>query len=144
MAAIFYTLNQACFMKTSYNELYSDYCLKCIERLKTWPCYLLFEPWYNMASKLATKEEIFYCFCFLYINGHKYIFEIWMNEICFNCNECSFLILLCIFEIRSTVIQVWHPRWPPNWNNPIYWWFLQNRYIHFWHHLGCILLGYCS
>ena len=48
-----------------------------------------------MASKMAAKEER------LYRGGgggggggfiHKYIFKIFMSEICFNCNECLFLI----------------------------------------------------
>ena len=41
-----------------------------------------------MASKMAAKEESFYCVFFSYIN----IPEIFMSEICFNCNECLFLI----------------------------------------------------
>ena len=36
----FYMLNQACFMKTSYNELNSDYCIKF--KLKAQNVTLLF------------------------------------------------------------------------------------------------------
>ena len=42
------------------------------------------EPWYNMASKMAAEEERFDCGFFSYIN----LSEIFMSEICFNCNEC--------------------------------------------------------
>ena len=45
------------------------------------------EPKYKMASKMATKEDRFYCGFFSYIN----ISDILMSEICFNCNECLFL-----------------------------------------------------
>ena len=34
------------------------------------------------------QEEIFYCVFFSYIN----ISDIFMSEICLNCNECLFLI----------------------------------------------------
>ena len=51
-----------------------------------------------MASKMAAKEERFYCVFFSYIN----ISEIFMSEFCFDCNECFFCIIFN-FEIFSTV-----------------------------------------
>ena len=49
-----------------------------------------------MAPKMAAKEIRFYCGG----GGGSYIniSEIFMNEICFNCNEC-FSYIICNFEI---------------------------------------------
>ena len=41
-----------------------------------------------MAHKMAAKEERVYCVFFSYVN----ISEIFTSEICFNCNECLFVI----------------------------------------------------
>ena len=69
-------LHLACFMKTSQNELYSDYCIKfkLFQSYKGSKCdFVICEQFirelcYNMASKMAAKEERFYGFRFLYIN----------------------------------------------------------------------------
>ena len=50
---------------------------------------------------------------------HKYVIEICMSEICFNCNECLFLIYK--FEIFSTVDSSMASNMAAKLENPIYW-----------------------
>ena len=69
-----------------------------------------------MASKMAAKERSFYCGFFPYIN----ISEIFMNEICFNCNEC-FLYIICNFDIFSTVNSSTASKMAAKMENPVYW-----------------------
>ena len=58
-----------------------------------------------------------------------------MSEICFSCNECSFLIyIICNFEIFSTVNSSMASKMAAKFENPIYWCcllFFQNKSIHF-------------
>ena len=70
-----------------------------------------------MASKMAAKEERFYCVLFFsYIN----ISEIFMSQICFHCNEC-FLYIICNFENFSTVNSSMASKMAAKMENPIYW-----------------------
>ena len=69
-----------------------------------------------MASKMAAKEERFYCGFFSYIN----ISEIFMSEICFNCNKCMFLYKKCNFKIISTVNLSMASKMAAKMKNPIF------------------------
>ena len=69
-----------------------------------------------MASKMAAKERRFYCWFFSYIN----ISEIFMSEICFNCNE-FFLYIICNLEIFSTVNSSMASKMVAKMVNLIYW-----------------------
>ena len=52
---------------------------------------------------------------------HKYIFKIFMSEICFNCNECCFLYIIYNFEIFLTVDSSMASKMAAKMENSIYW-----------------------
>ena len=61
---------------------------------------------------------------FFFVFIHKYIFEICMSKICFNCNKGSFHIyIICNFEIFSTVNSSMASKMAAK--------FFLNKYIHF-------------
>ena len=69
-----------------------------------------------MASKMAAKEERFYCGFISFIN----ISEIFMSHIFFLCNE-RFLYIICNFENFSTVNSSMASKMAAKMENPIYW-----------------------
>ena len=106
-------------MKTSYNEfsqtIVSNQVFPSIERVKMWPCYL----WTIYKRALIQygiqngchRRTILLLSSFIFM--HHYNFENFMNEICFNCNVCVFLSIICILQFSQLWMQARHPRWPP-------------------------------
>ena len=87
-----------------------------------WPWYL----WsiykraliqYGIQDGWQRRKIVSVCFFFI----HKYIFKIFMSEICFNCNECLFLIYN--FEILLTVDSSMASKITAKMENSIYWWY---------------------